>query len=95
MARIYKETWANSLLKLCETRLSIADEKAVLKRTWTEVCESRNVVKIRSQSEREVATDMTIITIAKERIRLQHPTLYQVLEIIPDSSFIRRSVSGQ
>ena len=29
VARIFKGTWANSLLKLCETRLAIEDEKAV------------------------------------------------------------------
>ena len=29
VARKYKETWANNLLKLCETRLAIEDEKAV------------------------------------------------------------------
>ena len=29
VARTYKRTWANSLLKLCESRLAIEDEKAV------------------------------------------------------------------
>ena len=44
------------------------------------------MAKIGSQSKREVSTDMTIIAVAKEVIRLQLPTLYQMLEIMPDLS---------
>ena len=40
------------------------------------------MAKIGSQREREVPTGMTIITVAKEEIRLQHVTLYQLLEIM-------------
>ena len=42
--------------------------------------------KIGSQNEGEVTTDTTIITVAKEGIRPQHPMLYQILEIMYDLS---------
>ena len=45
-----------------------------------------HVAKIGSQSETKVPTNTTTITVAKEGIRLQHPMLYQLLEIMPDLS---------
>ena len=42
--------------------------------------------KFASQSKREIPTDIAITSVAKEGIKLQHPTLYQVLEITPDLS---------
>ena len=90
VARTYKGTWANSLLKLCETRLAIEDEKAVQRlvrefhrfemlanETGPKFVDriKGHVARIASQNEREVPTDTTIITVAKEGIKLQHPML--------------------
>ena len=94
-ARTYKGTWANSLLKLCEAGLAIADKKAVQRlvieihrfEMYSNETGSKFVdlikghaAKIGNQSERETQTDILTITVAKKLIRLQHPTLYQVLE---------------
>ena len=56
-----------------------------------------HVAKINSQSEREIPTDTAIITVAKEGIRLQHPMLYQVLEIMPYLSLdkLNKQISQQ
>ena len=82
------------LLKLCETRLAIEDEKVVqrllrefhrFEMLYNEpgpkfvVRMKSHVAKIASQNETEVPTDTAIITVAEEGIRLQHPMLYQVL----------------
>ena len=85
-------------MKLCETRLAVEDAKAIhwfvrefhrfemfFNETGLKFVDriKSHVAKIASQNER---TDTTIITVAKEGIRLQYPMLYQVLEIISDLS---------